>query len=155
MTDKADESARPETEAQPDRVPWPRPITSQDTAFFWEGVDEGELRIQRCTSCGTLRHPARPMCAQCQSVEFDWIVSTGRGTIYSYVVLHHPPVPPFSYPNTLLLVELEEGTRLVSSLVDADRSEVRIGLPVELEIVEVDPGLRLPMFRLSQREGVA
>jgi len=95
------------------------------------------------------------MCAECQSFDFDWVVSSGRGTIYSYVVLHHPPVPPFTYPNTLLLVELEEGTRMVSSLIDPDGADVRIGLPVELEIVEVDPGLKLPLFRLSKKEGEA
>lgn len=132
-------------------VPWPRPKWSLDTAFFWEGVDAGELRIQRCTSCGTLRHPARPMCAKCQSLEWDWIVSSGRGTIYSYVILHHPPVPPFRYPNALLLVDLQEGTRIVSSLVGADPSEARIGLPVELDIVEVEPGLKLPLFRLADK----
>lgn len=153
MTGKKDGSGRPEV--QQDSRPWPRPVRSRDTAFFWEGVDGGELRIQRCASCGTLRHPPRPMCAKCQSIEFDWIVSTGQGTIYSYVVLHRPAVPPFSYPNTLLLVELEEGTRLVSSLIDADGSEVHIGLPVEMEIVEVDPGLKLPLFRLSKRESAA
>ena len=135
-------------------IPWIRPAVSLDTAFFWEGVDAGELRIQRCTSCAALRHPARPMCAKCQSVEWDWIVSAGRGAVYSYGIAHHPPIPPFTYPNAVLLVELEEGTRLLSSLVGAEPSAVRTGLPVELEIVEVEPGYKLPFFRLSE-EGAA
>lgn len=141
-------------EMQMPDFPWIRPTISQDTEFFWEGVNAGELRIQRCASCSTLRHPARPMCARCQSLDWDWIISAGRGTIYSYGIAHHPPMPPFSYPIALLLVELEEGTRILSSLVGSEASEVSIGLPVQLEIVEVEPGLKFPYFRLA-KEGVA
>lgn len=131
-------------------LPWPRPARSRDTAFFWEGVDEGELRIQRCTSCATLRHPARPVCANCQSFEWDWAVASGRGTVYSFAVAHHPPMPPFSYPHVMVLVELEEGTRIFSSMIDTDPSRVDIGSPVELAISEVEDGLFLPLFRLAE-----
>ncbi len=142
-------AARPEAAAEVETRPWPRPQRSLDTAFFWEGIEAGELRIQRCSSCQTLRHPARPMCAECQSLEWDWVVASGRGTIYSFVVMHHPPIPPFSYPNVVVLVELEEGTRLVSRLVDADQAAVKIGMPVCLAITAPEPGLELPFFRLD------
>ncbi len=124
-----------------------RPALTHDNRFFWEGMRQGELRIQRCTSCGRLRHPPGPMCSQCQSLEWDAIQASGRGTVYSYVIAHHPPIPPFSYPNPIALVELEEGTRLVANLIDVEPADVYIGLPVRLEIERVDEDLALPRFR--------
>jgi hypothetical protein len=79
--------------------------------------------------------------------------SSGRGIVYSFVVMHHPPIPPFDYPNTVLLVELDEGTRLISQLVDARLGEVSIGAPVEVVFREVEDGLTLPFFRLSGKGG--
>jgi len=122
----------------------PRPATNDDSAFFWDGLRAGELRIQRCTACGTLRHPPRPGCAACGSLEWDWIVSSGRGAIYSYAIHHYPPVPGFAPPFAVVLVELEEGTRLVSNLVEA--TEPRIGMPVEVRFVNVADDLTLPLF---------
>jgi hypothetical protein len=131
-----------------DRPRRPRPPVNADTAFFWEGVDAGELRIQRCTGCGALRHPPRPMCGSCQSTEFDTVVASGRGTIYSYAVHHHPPLPGIELPLVVILVELEEGVRLVSSLTGAGPDAVAIGLPVEVVFSQVDDDLTLPLFRL-------
>ena len=98
----------------------PRPAQSHDNAFFWEGVAAGELRIQRCTGCKALRHPPGPMCPHCHSLDWDTLAASGRGHVYSFVVAHHPPVPPFAYPNAIALIELDEGTRLVSNLVGID-----------------------------------
>ena len=128
-----------------------RPVENHDTKFFWEGVRAGRLLVQRCTSCSTLRHPPGPMCPACQSLEWEALESSGRGIVYSFVVMHHPPIPPFDYPNTVLLVELEEGTRLISQLVDARPEDVRIGAPVEVVFREVEEGLTLPLFRLSEK----
>jgi hypothetical protein len=125
----------------------PRPARTQDTAFFWEGVAAGELRIQRCTGCKALRHPPGPMCPHCQSLDWDTLVSTGRGRVYSYVVAHHPPVPPFRYPNAIALVELDEGTRLVSNLIGIDPARIEIGQRVRVEFTRVDDELVLPLFR--------
>jgi uncharacterized protein len=129
----------------------PRPPINRDNAFFWDGVDAGELRIQRCTQCGALRHPPRPMCGSCQSTEFDVVVSSGRGTIYSYAVHHHPPLPGIDLPLVVILVELEEGVRIVSSLDGATPEAVAIGLPVEVVFTQVDEDLTLPLFRLVER----
>ena len=126
----------------------PRPPINRDNAFFWEGVEAGELRIQRCAGCGALRHPPRPMCGSCQSTDFDFVVSTGRGTIYSYAVHHHPALPGIELPLVVILVELEEGVRLVSSLDAASPEAVAIGLQVEVVFREVDGDLTLPLFRL-------
>ncbi|MEE8581056.1 MAG: MaoC family dehydratase N-terminal domain-containing protein, partial [Myxococcota bacterium] len=84
--------------AKPRRLRSPR---GHDNAWWWEGIDRGELLIQRCSGCGALRHPPRPMCGKCQSSAWDFIVSKGMGTLYSYVVMHHPPIPGYDYPLTV------------------------------------------------------
>jgi uncharacterized OB-fold protein/acyl dehydratase len=125
----------------------PRPAITHDIAFFFEGASQGQLLIQRCAECGVLRHPPRPACAACGSFEWDTVTSTGRGTIYSYVVMHHPQIPGFDYPLPIAVVELEEGTRLVGDVIGVDPAEVHIGMPVVAEMVAVDPELTIPMFR--------
>ena len=125
----------------------PRPAQSHDNAFFWQGVAAGELRIQRCTGCRALRHPPGPMCPHCQSLDWDTIASAGRGHVFSFVVAHHPPVPPFAYPNAIALIELDEGTRLVSNLVGIAPADVAIGMRVRVEFTLVDDELVLPLFR--------
>lgn len=126
----------------------PRPAVTPDSQFWWDGLREDKLLIQRCDSCGKLRHPPRPMCPHCQSLEWDTIESSGRGTIYSFVVTHHPQVPAFDYPLVPALIELEEGTRLVSDVIDIEPERVEIGLPVEVTFVDYDDELRLPQFRV-------
>jgi uncharacterized OB-fold protein len=125
----------------------PRPAQTRDNAFFWQGVAEGRLLIQRCDGCGRLRHPPGPMCPSCHSLEWSAREASGRGRVYSFVVAHHPPIPPFEYPNLIALIELEEGTRLVSNLVGVDPSEAEIGMPVEVVFEAVDPELVLPLFQ--------
>ncbi len=125
--------------------PRPRPAITPDNAFFWDGVRERKLLIQRC-ACGRLRHPPGPMCPSCRSLEWDSVEASGRGRVYSYVVAHHPPIPPFAYPNLIALIELEEGTRLVSNLVGVAPADVRVGMPVRVEFREFDGGQILPQF---------
>lgn len=125
----------------------PAPV-GRDNAFFWEGVAQRELRIQRCGGCGVLRHPPQPLCDCCGSTDQGWVVSAGRGTVYSHVTHHHPPLPGVELPHVVLLVELGEGVRLVSELAPgADPSLVRIGVPVELEFATVPGGDLRPVFR--------
>jgi 3-oxo-4,17-pregnadiene-20-carboxyl-CoA hydratase alpha subunit len=138
---------KPKPAASEPKALRPRPSISQDTAFFWEGAARGELLIQRCTVCGTLRHPPRPGCANCGSLEWDTIASSGRGEVYSFVVYHHPPLPGFAMPFTVGLIELEEGVRMLSNVIDLPLGEITIGMPVEVNFVAVDPDLTLPMFR--------
>jgi uncharacterized OB-fold protein/acyl dehydratase len=133
-------------EKKEERPPRPRPPRNQDNAFFWEGVDRGELLIQHCTSCGRLRHPPRPMCPNCQSLEWDTVTSSGKGEVYSFVVPHYPQVPSFDYPYVVAVVELEEGTRLITNVVDIDPADVEIGMPVQVRFVAVDEELTLPLF---------
>jgi uncharacterized protein len=141
------------TSVTPSAALRPRPALTQDNAFFFEGARRGELLIQRCASCGTLRHPPRPACAQCRSFEWDTVVASGRGTVYSYVVVHHPQIPAFDYPPPIAVVALEEGTRLVADLVGVAPDAVRVGMPVVVDFVAVDEELTLPMFRPAPPPG--
>ena len=140
---------KPREEQKPPmaRMARPRPAVTQDSSFFFDGVAAGRLLVQRCSSCGVLRHPPRPACPECQSLEWDTVESSGRGTVYSYVVVHYPQIPAFDYPLPIALVELEEGTRLVADLVGVDPADVHIGMAVEVEMVAVDDELILAMFR--------
>lgn len=108
------------------------PSISPDTEFFWSGLKEGELRIQRCVSCKTLRVPPRPMCGNCQSLDWDYVVSTGRGTVYSFVMPQYPPLPFLQYPYVVALIDLDEGVRIVSNLCDINPDDIETGMPVEV-----------------------
>lgn len=134
---------RPKAETKPRR---PRPGITKDNEFWFEGTKNGRLLIQRCAKCKTLRHPPGPMCPECHSLEWDTIEASGRGTVYSYVVNHYPKVPAFDYPLLVAVIELQEGTRLISNLVDVDPADVTIGMTVECELVAMDDDLTLPQF---------
>ena len=136
----------------------PLPGISDDTRFFWDGARAGKLLIQRCKGCGLLRHPPGPVCPGCHSFEWDTVEASGRGTVYSFVVMHYPEVPPFDHPNPIVLVELEEGTRLISQIVGIQPGEVRIGQAVQVEFNSFNDGeLVLPQFRpvAAAAQGVA
>jgi uncharacterized OB-fold protein/acyl dehydratase len=136
-------AALPAAPARPRRL---RPPLGHDNGWWWEGIQAGELRIQRCKACACLRHPARPMCGSCQSLEWDWVVSEGTGTVYSYVVMHHPPIPGYELPLPVALVALDEGTRIVANVAGCPPSSVRIGMRVRVRIEPVDEELSLPFF---------
>jgi uncharacterized OB-fold protein len=124
-----------------------RPVIGHDNRAWWDRINEGQLTIQRCKQCGTLRHPPRPMCWKCQSLEWELVAASGKGTVYSYVVVHRPEIPGYTYPLVVAVVELEEGTRIVSNLVGIDPQNVKIGMPVKVSIEAVDDELKLPLFR--------
>lgn len=128
----------------PTRIP---PALGHDNEWWWEGLRAGELLIQRCGECGVLRHPPRPMCGECQSIEWDAVAARGPGTVYSYVVIHYPPVPGYEYPLVVAVVDMEEGTRFVSNVVDCDPAQVQVGMPVEASIETFAGDYRWPVFR--------
>ena len=135
-----------------------RPVVNRDNAGFWEGVERHQLLIQRCTNCGTLRHPWLPGCNTCGGPDWDTVEASGDGTVYSYVVMHHPPFPAFNPPYAVGLIELAEGVRIVSNVVGVPYDKVRVGLPVLLEFRRYDDDeddpLVLPVFRVQEgREG--
>nr|WP_307531422.1 OB-fold domain-containing protein [Streptomyces umbrinus] len=146
----AAEVSRPERSEQPKR---PRPVVNRDNAGFWEGVSRHRLLIQRCDGCRTLRFPWLPGCNACGCPDWDTVEAGGDGTVYSYVVMHHPPFPAFDPPYAVGLIELAEGVRMISNVVGVPHDRVRIGMPVRLEFEQVDEELELPVFRAVERSG--
>ncbi|MFD6873302.1 MULTISPECIES: bifunctional MaoC family dehydratase N-terminal/OB-fold nucleic acid binding domain-containing protein [unclassified Streptomyces] len=125
----------------------PRPVINRDNRGFWDGVARHRLLIQRCTGCAALRFPWLPGCNACAGTEWDTVEASGAGTVFSYVVMHHPPFPAFAPPYAVALVELAEGVRMVSNITGVPHDKVRIGMPVRLEFLRVDEDLELPVFR--------
>ena len=136
----------------------PLPAVTEDSAGFWEGTAAGELRIQRCSSCGRLRFPPRPMCPNCQSLDHEWKAMSGRGHIWSFVVPHPPLLPAFSElaPYNVVVVELDEDPtiRLVGNLVasadgqinDIDPHTIAIGEPVKVVFQAAGEDVVLPRW---------
>ena len=125
----------------------PAPGVSDDNRFFWEGLKQNKLLIQHCKSCGDLHHPPGPVCPKCHSFDWDTVEASGKGTVYSFVVMHYPEVPPFDHPNPIGLVELEEGVRLIAQLVGIKPGDVQIGQKVQVEFNTFDGDLTLAQFR--------
>jgi uncharacterized OB-fold protein len=125
----------------------PAPILTDDNRFFWEAARERRLVTQRCASCKRLRHPPRPVCPACNSVDWDEVELAGRGTVYSFSVLHHPRNPLFDYPVVAVLVDLDEGVRMVSNLVSVDPGAVRVGMPVEVRFADTAQDMIVPVFQ--------
>lgn len=123
------------------------PSTSPDTAFFWEGLKEHRLLIQCCKGCEMLRHPPRPMCPSCNSLTWNTVDASGRGTLHSFVMPKHPPLPFMDDPHIVALVDLEEDVRLLSNLRDVTPEDVVIGMAVEVSFVTFDDDLVLHQFR--------
>jgi len=124
-----------------------RPPMGHDNAWWWDGIAAGELLIQKCSDCGVLRHPPAPMCGKCQSTKFGTQTSSGKGSVHTFTVMHYPKFPGFDYPFVAAVIDLEEGTRIVSNVVGVDPSEVHIGMSVQCSIENVDDEMKLPMFR--------
>jgi uncharacterized protein len=143
-------AAASDGEANADAAPRakrPRPGLTPDNSFFFEGAKEHKLLIQQCSSCQTLRHPPQPRCDHCGSYEWHPLEASGKGTVYSYVVNHHPQVPAFDYPLPLGLIELEEGTRLVAEIVDCPLDAVQVGMAVTVTWIDADDELTVPAFK--------
>lgn len=119
------------------------PLPSPDGREYWESVSRGELRFQRCASCGTFRHYPAPLCAECHSYESSWELSSGIGALYTWTVVHHAAHPAFAnVPYVIAVVELRDcgGPRLVCNL-DTDPARLRAGMPIEIWFEERDEGM--------------
>jgi len=134
------------TDEKPKKFPHPRPSITHDNAFFWEGLKQRKLLIQSFD--GRLVHPPMPACPETGSLEWTTVEASGRGIIHSFVIMHQPQLPGFEYPLPIVLVELEEGVRIVANMIDTKPEDVAIGKPVTVDFVEVEPDYVLPAFRL-------
>jgi len=154
--ERGDPGGRPpglaRADVEPGLGPVLRPPQSPDTEFFWAGTAIGELRIQRCGACGALRHPPGPACLSCGATEKqEFQVAAGTGTVFSYVVHRHPPVPGKQLPIVIALVELAEGVRMLGELRGVSPEQVSIGLPVRVDFTRIDDELVLPAWREDTR----
>jgi uncharacterized OB-fold protein len=127
----------------PTRIASPR---GHDNGWWWEACDEGKVLIQRCKDCQTLRHPPRPMCGQCQSMAWDSIESTLEGEVLSYTALRHPKIPGYPKDPICAVIQLAEGTNIVSNIVDCEYDDVFIGMKLKGKVEQVDDKTMLPQF---------
>ena len=144
---EAEAAATPSGEDQaleaPARIASPR---GNDNKWWWDACDEGAVLIQRCKQCQTLRHPPRPMCGECQSMDWDSIESTLDGEILSHTQIHHPKIPGYQYPLVCAVIKLDEGTSLVSNIVGCEPEQVHIGMKVKGVVELADGKTMLPQF---------
>jgi len=116
---------------------------------FYDWCDKRELRFQRCRGCRAWRHVPRDLCAECNSWDWDWEPSSGRGTVFTWTVVNRAMHPAFvnDAPFAAVVVELEEGVRLLSHVVDCPPDALEIGLPVEVVFETTSDEVTLPKFR--------
>jgi uncharacterized OB-fold protein/acyl dehydratase len=124
-----------------------RPASSRDTKFFWDGVNAHELRIQKRED-GSLQHPPVPALWQDKTAQVDYVVASGNGTVFSFVVHHAPKVPGRTLPFVIALVELEEGVRMLGELRNVDPATVEIGMPVRATYIDFPEGDSGPAWTL-------
>ena len=129
----------------------PRPVVNDLTRGYFEAAHEHRLVVQRCRSCGTFRHPPRPICAHCRSLDASWEDVDGRGELFTWSVVHQQfhPATGGIVPYIVAVVELRgtHGTRITTNLVDASEGDLRAGREVEVVWEDMDEYLSLPRFR--------
>jgi len=126
-------------------------MTQALTADFYRYGKTGELRFQRCSACGTWRHVPRPMCSECGSWDFEWARSSGKGKVFTWTVVRRVMHPDFTeVPYAPAVIEMEEGVRLVSVVVDCAPEILQHGMPVEVWFDKVTAEVTLPKFRLAK-----
>lgn len=127
----------------------PLPQLAGLTAEFYAHCKARELRFQRCTECNAWRHVPRERCGECGAAGWRWDRSSGRGRVYTWIVANRSmhPAFPSDPPLAPVVIEMDEGVRLVSELVDCPPHELAIGMPVEVVFVDVTEDVTLPKFR--------
>ena len=131
--------------AAPGRViPTPTP----ESKHYWDGTKQGELRIQACNTCEQNYFPPRPFCPKCSSRDVKVVKASGKGKLYSYII-NHLPSPGFTPPFTVAIVELDEGVRLMTNLVDIepDPEKLELDMPLEVTFEKLTDDISLPQFK--------
>src|SRR5690348_12147075 len=125
-----------------------KPVPTPETKHFWDGTREGELRLQRCAECAHVYFPPRPFCPACASRQVSTFKASGRARLYSYVI-HHRPVPGFAPPYAIAVVELQEGPRMMTNIVECPQTPEALVLDMDVEVAfeKIDDEVTLPLFR--------
>jgi uncharacterized OB-fold protein len=134
----------------------PKPVPEPDEASrpFFDGAASGALMIQQCSDCQAFLAPGTALCTECLSESLDWVKASGRGTIFTFGVMHqlyHPGFAP-EIPYVIAVVQLEEGPRLNTNIVGPDARQIAVGDPVEAVFEQVAEGVWLPKFRTTRRD---
>lgn len=124
----------------------PLPVPTELTAAFWEYLKEGQLRIQRCRKCRAYQHLPWEICKKCHSFDLEWAPVSGEGTVYTYATVYRPPTPAFTPGYVIAVIELKEGVRVHTNLVECEPDEVRIGMPVKVVFEKVSDDITLFKF---------
>ena len=129
-------------------IPRPLPAADNVSRAYWEGCAAGKLLIQRCTACGQFQFYPRAMCTACAG-EPEWVEASGHGSVHTFTVLHQNKTPPWGTlgPYVVAMIELDEGVRMMSNIVDCAPADVRIGMPVVVEFIEAGEDVVIPVFR--------
>lgn len=131
--------------------PRPRhlPIVNVETAEFWDACRAHRLLLRRCNACGTTSFYPRPFCPACWSDDVGWVDASGRATLYTWSVVHRNDLPPFDerVPYVAAIVDLAEGPRMMTNVVDVAHDDLRIGMPLEVVFRDEADDIVIPVFR--------
>ncbi len=129
--------------------PKPLPVITEESRPFWEGCQQGKLLLQYCDRCQLYQFYPRLYCMQCEAEHPRWVEASGRGVIYSYTIIRQNRSPEFANdtPYNVAIVQLEEGPRMLSNIVDIAPAELRVDLPVTVVFDRVSDTISLPRFR--------
>jgi uncharacterized OB-fold protein len=127
----------------------PLPAIGVDNAPFWESIRRHAMALQRCGQCGQFRYPPRPLCPACHATDARWAQVSGKGRVYVSLVMYRAPGPAWEQdtPYNVAMIELDEGVRLWSNVVECDPESVRIGDDVAIDYDDVTDEVTLPRFR--------
>jgi len=127
----------------------PPPLANATTLPFWQAAAQHRLVVQRCTACGHTRLPPTPVCPECRSADADWKQLSGRGTVYTYTIVHRPIAAGQPLPTVIAVIALEDagGVRMISNVIGTKPEEIAIGMPVELVWEDMTTELAIPRFR--------
>jgi uncharacterized OB-fold protein len=133
----------------PQTVSKPVPIPDEISAPFFDGAREGRLMLQHCTDCGRWSFPVRERCPHCFAAGLEWRAASGRGTLYTFAVMHQVMNPGFAdaVPYNIAQIDLEEGVRMVSNVIGCPNDSLRIGMKLEAVFEPVSDSVTLPKFR--------
>jgi uncharacterized OB-fold protein len=132
----------------PGPLPAPPPPVNPETKPFWDATTQGRLLLVRCRTCQSVIWYPRAICPACSSTETEWFEASGRGTVYSYTVNHRGDGPyRQAAPYVLAYVELEEGPRVMTNLVEVDHDQLAVGMPVEAVFSDTGEGNALYRFK--------
>lgn len=127
----------------------PLPVSTEWSRPFWEGARQHKLLLKKCARCGHIDHPPYLFCTECMAEEHEWIEASGKGTLYSYAVNTFGVPFPFwdDMPYVLAIIDLDEGPRVISNIVECDLERLENQMKLEVVFDDVSPEVTLPKWK--------